>query len=129
MALCRVEGQYRVHHGPVQGVGEELGPGCGDLLDQALNVLPLLLRVDAALCTGDLSAVQAEALVVVAIVQRHQLPLAWLLVGLFVVKLVEDALHSAQLLPLVAAELTGTASGAWRGLGKVVSKYLSFVLV
>lgn len=105
---------YRVHHGPVQRVGEELRPGRRDLLDQTLYVLAFLLRVDAPFGSRDFSTVQSQTLVVVAVVQRDQLPFARLLIGLFVVKFVEDAFHGGQLLPLPSAELAGTVGGAWR---------------
>lgn len=106
---------YRVHHGPVQRVGEELGPRRGDLLDQALYVFAFLLGVDAAFGRGHLGAVQAQALVVVAVVQRDQLPLARLLVGFVVVKLVENAVDGRQLLPLNGVELSRAVCGSWRG--------------
>lgn len=105
---------YRVHHGPVQRVGEELRPGCRDLLNQTLYVLAFLLRVDAPFGSGDFSAVQSQTLVVVTVVQWDQLPFARLLIGLFVVKFVEDTFHGGQLLPLPSAELAGTVGGAWR---------------
>lgn len=102
---------HRVHHGPVQRISEQLR-FCGrNLLDQALDVFALLLRV-GALYVGQAGAVNPEALVVI-VVQRHQLPLPRLLICFFVVKLVEDAVHR-QLLPLACIGLTGTSCGTCR---------------
>ena len=105
------EALYRVNHSPVQRVGEELGPGCGDLLNKTLYVLAFLLGVDAAFGPWNFCPIQAQALVVVAVVQRNQFPFARLLIGLLIIKLVENTFHGRQLLSLSNVELAGTVGG------------------
>lgn len=105
---------YRVNHSPVQRVGEELRPGCGDLLNKALYVLAFLLCVDAAFGPRNFCPIQAQTLVVITVVQRNQFPFARLLISLFVVKLVENAFHGCQLLSLPGVELAGAVGGTWR---------------
>lgn len=105
---------YRVHGGPVQRVREQLRLARGDLLDQALDVLALLL------CVGALDGRQArgavyhtlEVLVVIAVVQWHQLALAGSLVCLLVVEFVKDAVHSELLAFDGHVGLAGAASGS-----------------
>lgn len=105
---------HRVNHRPVQRVGEQLRLRCGNLFYQTLDVFTFLLGV-GPLYAGEPGPVHPEALVVV-VIQGHQLPLARLFVGLFVIKLVEDAVHR-QLLPLPCVGLTGASCGTWRGRG------------
>lgn len=106
---------YRIDHSPIQRVREKLRPGGGNLLDKALDVLPLLLCVDAAaLGGGNFCPVESQTLVIVTVVQGNQLPFAGLLVRFFVVKLVEDAVHRRQLLSLYSIELTGAVGRTCR---------------
>lgn len=97
---------HRVNHRPVQWVGEQLRFCCGNLFYQALDVFVLLLSV-ASLYAGEPGTIHTEALFVV-VIQGHQLPFAWLLVSLFIVKLVEDAVHW-QLLSLACVWLAGAS--------------------
>ncbi|KAG7222752.1 hypothetical protein INR49_026362 [Caranx melampygus] len=100
---------HRINHGPVQWVGEQLRFRSGNLLDQALNVFAFLFGV-GSLYAGEPGPIYSKALVVV-IVQRDQFPLAGLLVGLLIIKLVEDAVHR-QLLPFACVGLTGAAENS-----------------
>lgn len=102
---------HRVDHRPVQRVGEQLRLCCGNLFYQALDVFTFLLCV-GALYAGEPGSVHPEALVII-VIQGHQLPLARLFISLFVVKLVEDAVHG-QLLPLNCIGLTGASCGTLR---------------
>lgn len=99
---------HRVNHRPVQRVGEQLRLRCRNLFYQTLDVFAFLLGV-SPLYAGQSGSIHPEALVVV-IIQGHELPLSGLFVGLFVVKLVKDAVHR-QLLPLHCVGLTGASCG------------------
>ena len=104
----QTETTHRVYCGPVERVVEKLRLARGDLLDQALDVLALLLHV-SSLAPTQPEAVQPLALVVV-VVEWHQLPLLRALVGLIVVEAVEDAV--LKFLALDHVGLTGAASRA-----------------
>lgn len=107
----RRDSTHRINHGPVQWVGEQLRFRSGNLLNQALDVFAFLFGV-GSLYAGEPGPINPEALVVV-VVQRHQFPLAGLLVSLLIIKLVEDAVHR-QLLPFACVGLTGAAGGTLR---------------
>lgn len=113
---------YRIDHSPIQRVREKLRPGGGNLLYEALDVLPLLLRVDAAsFGSREFGPIESQTLIIVTVVQGNQLPFARLLVCFLLIKLVEDAVRCCKLLSLSRVELTGT-------VGRTCRKKQGFIL-